>query len=348
LEKTEVIKASGAIQIENSITLLQRRAWNLLLANAYDELPIREKHRIGVAELTQALGYSSRNDAHLKKLLKDLVATVLEWNLVGKDHTQVWGAAALLAEIEIENGVCTYAFGPTLRMRLYNPRVYARISLSLQSRFDSKHALALWELCLDYLDESKNYGETPFIPLEKYRKLMGIPHRMYPQFKLLSHWVIREPLREINAVTDFDVTAEYKRQGRKVVAVKFRMRHILLLPQQSTEQRGLFLDKDMPEIAQELMNAGLSKQDALEVWHQGFNYVSADKRPKDLEYDTYIREKIHLLNKQDPSKIRNKAGFLLKAIKENWANSAFATQRKASKTARGSRTAKTTAGKNCD
>ena len=70
MEKTEVIKASGAIQIENSITLLQRRAWNLLLANAYDELPIREKHRIGVAELTQALGYSSRNDAHLKKLLK--------------------------------------------------------------------------------------------------------------------------------------------------------------------------------------------------------------------------------------------------------------------------------------
>jgi hypothetical protein len=110
------------------------------------------------------------------------------------------------------------------------------------------------------------------------------------------------------------------------------MRRILLLPSQSTEQRGLFLDKDIPEIAKELMNTGLSEHDALDVWHQGFNYVRADKRPKDMEYDTYIREKIHLLKKQDTSKIRNKAGFLLKAIKENWVHPEFATQRKTSKT----------------
>jgi len=41
-----------------------------------------------------------------------------------------------------------------------------------------------------------------------------------------------------------------------------------------------------------------------------------------------------LLKKQDTSKIRNKAGFLLKAIKENWVHPEFATQRKTSKTTR--------------
>ena len=75
-DKTEVIKASAAIQIENGITLLQRRAWNLLLANAYDELSSQEKHTVEVAELTRALGYASRNDAHLKRLLKELVVVV--------------------------------------------------------------------------------------------------------------------------------------------------------------------------------------------------------------------------------------------------------------------------------
>src|SRR5919108_6203172 len=333
-DKTEVIKHSAAIQIQNSISLLQRRAWNILLANAYEELPTGEEHQISVPELTGALGYTSRNDAHLREALLGLMTTVLEWNLIGKDDVQAWGATTLLAQIEIEDRTCTYSYSPVLRRRLYNPKIYARISLSLQNKFDSKHALALWELCLDYLDESKNYGETPFIPLEKYRKLMGIPHDMYPQFKLLSYWVVKEPLREINAVTDFEVTVEYKRQGRKVIAVKFRMRRILLLPSQSTEQHGLFLDKDMPEIAKELMDTGLSEHDALDVWHQGFNYVRADKRPKDVEYDTYIREKIHLLKKQDTGKIRNKAGFLLKAIKENWVNPEFATQRKTSKTTR--------------
>ena len=33
----EVIKASPAIQIQSKISLLQRRAWNVLLANAYKE-----------------------------------------------------------------------------------------------------------------------------------------------------------------------------------------------------------------------------------------------------------------------------------------------------------------------
>src|SRR5262252_10461698 len=328
LEKTEVIKASGAIQIENNITLLQRRAWNLLLANAYDELPTQEKHRIGVTELTRGLAYSSRNDAHLKKLLKDLVATVLEWNLVGKDHTQVWGATALLAEIEIANGVCTYAFGPTLRMRLYNPRVYARISLSLQSKFDSKHALALWELCLDYLDESKNYGETPFIPLEKYRQLMGMSEDMYPLFKDLNKYVIKASIKEINDVTDFNVTVEYARNSRKVVAIKFRVRRVLQLPQAPTGQPVLFPSGDLPDIVKELMDVGLSEQDAGEIWQQQFAYVHADRRPRDVAFDYYIREKVHLLRKQEPGKVKSKTGFLLQAIKQNWTNPDYAASQK--------------------
>ena len=42
LERDEFIKASPAIQIQGSISHLQRRVWNVLLANAYDELPTKE------------------------------------------------------------------------------------------------------------------------------------------------------------------------------------------------------------------------------------------------------------------------------------------------------------------
>jgi len=51
-DKKEVIKHSAAIQVENRISLLERRAWNVLLANAYDELPTAETHRIAVVDLT--------------------------------------------------------------------------------------------------------------------------------------------------------------------------------------------------------------------------------------------------------------------------------------------------------
>jgi hypothetical protein len=43
---------------------------------------------------------------------------------------------------------------------------------------------------LDYLDRAKQYGETPWIPLETFRELMGIAEEMYPEFKKLNKWVI--------------------------------------------------------------------------------------------------------------------------------------------------------------
>ena len=42
--KVEVIKHSAAIQIQNNITLLQRRTWNALLYNAYSKLPTEEEY----------------------------------------------------------------------------------------------------------------------------------------------------------------------------------------------------------------------------------------------------------------------------------------------------------------
>ena len=60
-EIKEVIKASPAIQIESKITLLQRRMWNVLLANAYNELPDKEIHHVSVSELAEKIGFESTN-----------------------------------------------------------------------------------------------------------------------------------------------------------------------------------------------------------------------------------------------------------------------------------------------
>jgi hypothetical protein len=175
--KRDVIKHSAAIHIQNNITLLQRRAWNVLLANAYDELPNEDivRHRMLVRELMNILEFESNNMDYLKEALGALVSCRVEWNLLGKAKEE-WKATTLLAEVGIErlseNGpyICTYAYGPTLRERLFNPRMYARISLSMQNKFDSKYAQALWELCTDYLDEARNYGETPFLDVEDVKK----------------------------------------------------------------------------------------------------------------------------------------------------------------------------------
>ena len=89
-EVDEVIKASPAIQIQSKITHLQRRAWNVLLANAYDELPNRDIHRVSVTELARKVSAMQQLDdsEHLKETLKALVDYTVEWNILGKDKKQ--------------------------------------------------------------------------------------------------------------------------------------------------------------------------------------------------------------------------------------------------------------------
>ena len=130
-EINEVIKASPAIQIQSKITHLQRRAWNVLLANAYNELPNTDIHHVSVSELARKLGYASNDIDHLKETLEALVDCKVEWNLLDKDKVEEWGVASLLAEARIKDGICTYAYPPYLRQKLHNPRIYTKLNLRL-------------------------------------------------------------------------------------------------------------------------------------------------------------------------------------------------------------------------
>jgi plasmid replication initiation protein len=219
--KKEVMKHSSAVQITNSISLLQRRAWNILLARAFDELSSSDRYHIRVRELVEMLDYQSHDDSHLKEALEKLTTTAVKWNILGKDKSCEWGVFPLLAGAVIKQGVLTYAFSPFLKERLHHPQMYARISLSLQNKFQSKHALALYELCLDYFDIERDYGETPFIPLFEFRELMGVDEDEYAEFARFNEKVIKRAVQEINTLSDLYVTPRFERNKRKIDTVKF-------------------------------------------------------------------------------------------------------------------------------
>jgi len=223
----EVIKHSATVQVTNTVPLLARRLWNVLLARAYDDLPDWERvrvHKVPVGEVLESLGTTTRNTEHLKELLRALASTPVEWNVLGKDNVEEWGVSALLAEAKIKGGHVEFSYGPTLRERLHNPRLYVRISLSIQNRFASKHSLALYELCVDYLDVTRGRGETPWIPLETYRSMMGIEDGQYARFAQLNQRVVKSSVHEVNKRSDVAVSVEYKKEGRSVVALKFHVR----------------------------------------------------------------------------------------------------------------------------
>ena len=323
LQRDEFIKASPAIQIQGSLTHLQRRAWNVLLANAYDELPNKEIHRVSVVELAAKLGFNSRNQEHLKDMLKSLAECTVEWNVLGKEKKQVWGVATLLASAEIENGICTYGFAPHLRLKLYNPRVYAKLNLRLQNRFTDRHALILWEVCFDYFDTARDQGETPFILLDTFRELMGVAPDEYPAFKTLNQCVIKPAIKEINELTNFFVEVEQKRESRKVAFLKFIISRLKPIAPPEPIQESLFPDiEDLPAIANMLVQVGVSRREALKIINQGWDGVVVDVPREDYrDFRAYVEEKIGLA--QQATDVKNIGGFIVKAIRENYNDPVF-------------------------
>ena len=312
----QVIKASPAIQVQGKMTHLQRRAWNVLLANAYNELPTAEIHSVSMQELAVKLGYDSKAQEYLKETLEALVDFTVEWNILRKDKKQEWGIASLLAEARIVDGICYYEYSHSMRQRLHNPRIYSKLNLRLQNQFKSQYALILWEVCFDYFDTDRGTGETPFIPLETLRELLGIESDEYPLFPELNRTVLKPAIKEINALTDYHVEVEQKRVGRKVAELKFRITRVKQLP----VQESLFPDiENLPPVAIELLQAHVDRKVARQIAKKAWEFVTPTKLPPADAYPdflAYVAEKIEM--SFSAADVKNRGGYVIEAIRENY------------------------------
>ena len=318
-EINEVIKASPAIQIQSKISLLQRRAWNVLLANAYNDLPDKDIYSVSMVELAAKLGFNSGNRNYLKEVLRSLVDCTVEWNVLGKDKEEEWGVASLLASARIKDGLCTYGFAPHLRLKLHNPRIYAKLNLRLQNRFKNQYALVLWEVCFDYFDTDRDQGETPFIPLATFKEMIGLEADEYPVFGFLNRDVIKPAIKEINKETDYHVEVERKRIGRRIAELKFRIIKVKSV-EQIPIQESLFPDiENLSPVAVELVQAEIDRNMALQIADQAWDFVNPEKLSPPGTYSdfaVYVAEKIEI--SMQAAEVKNRGGFIIEAIRENY------------------------------
>ncbi|MDR0665555.1 MAG: replication initiation protein [Helicobacteraceae bacterium] len=99
----------------------------------------------------------------------------------------------------------------------------------------SSHAIYL--LLLDYIDEKRGRGQTPFIDIVTFAKLVG-GDKYLSNFKNLRTFVIDKAIDEINSKTNidafFDKYDDVKLNGRRVIAVRIRGRYKQSKPIQTT------------------------------------------------------------------------------------------------------------------
>ena len=210
-------KHVAAIHCSGELSLVERKLSNILLLNAYDDLLIKDVHVIPSKHLFAMLGWEDSNNIQgLKNTLKRLMVTIVEFNLMG-DGGEVWQAMTLLSSAALADGECRYSYAKDLAAKFYQPEIFAAINIGVQKQFSSNYALTLYENCARFI----KVGSTGWWDLTTFRKIMGAKSDTYDEFKRLSSFVIKKAMDEINDVSDIRLKVEYKKENRKVVALRF-------------------------------------------------------------------------------------------------------------------------------
>lgn len=298
-KKYELKKHINAIHCSNNLSLVQRKLFNALLFNAYSDLPYKQTFQIKGKDLAQLIGYNSKDSGKLKGALLGLMTIAIEWNVIDcLTGQEKWKASSILASAELSNGLCVYEYSQIMKDILYQPEIYGRINIELVSKFKSSYGLALYENCLRY----QGLPQTPWFPLDVFRKLMGVFDEKYNAYKDFKKRVVDIAVNEVNAISTITIIPEVERINQKVTKIRFKLVSGKIIDTSESEH---LLSDDLKAVLEKTF--GLSQEMILEI------------RSK---YDAdYINEKIELIIKSDnftSGKIRGLAGYLLEALKKDY------------------------------
>ena len=294
----ELKKHVATIHSSNKLSLLQRKIANALLFNAYDKLLEKDEHSIHIAILCKLIGYDSNDYKTIKKSLVNLLATVIEWNLVDGDKVDtegVWNASSIIADASIGGPICIYSYSNKMKKLLYQPELYGRLNMLVQAKFKSSYGLALYENCIRY----QNIEQTPWFDILRFRKLMGIEDGKYKVFRDFKHRVIDKAIEEVNKYAPICVTPQFRKEGRQVVSIQ------LIIKQSKNFHNSSIQTSSLSTVLK--MRFGLSTKQIEDV-------LTAYDR-------NYILQKISIIESSASfvsGKISNLAKYLICALRDDY------------------------------
>jgi len=312
LRSMDLKKHVAVIHSNSNISLLQRKISNALLFHAYETLLTKDEHEIQISQLTKLIGYDSHDHKKIKQSLMDLLATVIEWNIVDGDKVDkngTWNASSIIADASITGSTCSYSYSNKMRKLLYHPSVYGRLNMQVQAKFQSSYGLALYENCNRYQD----IGQTPWFELEKFRKLMGVEESKYKIFRDFKVRVLDKSIEEVNKFSSLIVVPKLKKINRKVIAVQFLINRPKHMDIEATNNK--IAGKGLPDLLKDCY--GFSKKQITDVLAQ-YN-------------ESYITEKITLVESSASfiaGKIKNLGKYLLSALNDDYQPAKSTTQKK--------------------
>jgi hypothetical protein len=211
------------------ITYLARKAYNVLLYEAQDQGIEQDVYRAPLEQIIRGVEFDSHDTALIKKHLRAMVTTSVEWQSPTAGEGVAWNVCGLLAHARLykergQNWV-EWSYAINLKQELLEPSVFARLRLEVLTQLRSHTGVALYEICSRYRD----IGRTARNPWRWWHPVLtGQPPDPAKLEKLDYRFFKRDTLRgaiaEVSAITDLEVELIEHRKGRFIDEIQFAIR----------------------------------------------------------------------------------------------------------------------------
>jgi len=203
-------------EISDNLTLADRRTYNLLLANAWDNIQEPVHHHVRLNELRGSDKDNARPRDSIKRLMRVVIAfDVVEDGIKREVLTQLLGPCKLDRNPQ---GLAYYTFPEPIRNALEHSVVFARLRRDLLCQFRSKYALSLYEILQKRINLSFKTSED--FTLEEIRQKLGVEKSLYPAYRSLNQKVIQPAKLEVIQLSDIVCEFTEIKEGRKVVGLR--------------------------------------------------------------------------------------------------------------------------------
>ena len=217
--KAHIVKPGELIdirEISDGLTLADRRTFNLLLANAWDNVQDPVLHHIRLHELRSSNPNNDRPRESIRRLMKVVVSfDVLEDGIKREVMSQLLGPCKLDHNPQ---GLAYYSFPEPIRNAIESSSVFARLQRDLLCQFRSKYALSLYEMVQKRVNLSFKTSED--FGVEDFRQKLGVEKGKYLIYRDLNSRVIKPAVLEVNRISDVECSINPILEGRKTVGLR--------------------------------------------------------------------------------------------------------------------------------
>ena len=200
------------------LTLNDRRVYNLLLENAWDAIGKNVEHVISKSAMRGSHNSNDRVGESVERLMSAIVRVKTVRN--GEPHVERVQLLGGNVETLKRDGLLHYEIPARLRKIISNSTVFARLKREIMFALTSKYALTLYEMVQKR--GNLKYRTSEKLSINELRSVLGVPDGKLSSWSNLNLRALQPAVTEVNQLSDFMVSLEPIKTGRKVTHVEMR------------------------------------------------------------------------------------------------------------------------------